>query len=186
MSTAVMPPRADSDPVLRTELARLDPEPVVVPGTDMPTSTGPVLVALDDDDNAGALVRHGRRLAARFGVALRAAYVWSGCRPPDCAHHRCCHRDLAEARRLLCELLDEHLTADEIRQVERDVLLSADPAEALIALSASASMLVVGSSSDRPASPATLGATTRAILGRTRCPVLVVPYRRLSATRVTW
>jgi len=82
-------------------------------------------------------------------------------------------------------LLDAHLTADELRRVERDVLRSADPAEALIALSMSASMLVVGSSSDRPASPATLGATTGAIPGRTRRPVVVVPYRRLPATRVT-
>lgn len=186
MSTAVVPARIDPDPLPRTELAGLDLGPVVVPGTDLSTGTGPVLVALDDDDNAGVLVRHGRMLAARFGVALRAAYVWSDCRPPDCAHHRSCHRDLAEAQRLLRELLDKHLTDDETGQVERDVLRSADPAEALVALSASASMLVVGSSSDRPASPATLGATTRAILGRTRCPVVVVPYRQLSATRVTW
>jgi nucleotide-binding universal stress UspA family protein len=50
-------------------------------------------------------------------------------------------------------VLDEHLTVEESRRVERDVLHSA---------------------------------TTRAILGRTRCPVMVVPYRRLSATRVSW
>jgi nucleotide-binding universal stress UspA family protein len=173
MSTAVLP-------------VHTGPDPIVVPGTDSPAGDGPVLVALDDDDNAGALLRRGCGLAARLGVVVRVAYVWSDCRPPDCAHHRCCHRDLAEAGRLLSGLLDEHLTVEESRRVERDVLHSADPAETLIALSAFASMLVVGSSSDRPGTAAALGATTRAILGRTRCPVMVVPYRRLSATRVSW
>ena len=143
-------------------------------------------MALDDDDNAGALLRHGSGLAARLGVALRAVYVWSECRPPECAHHRHCHRDLAEAHRLLSALLDEHLTAETTRQVEQDILHADDPAEALVALSATASILVVGASSDYPTSPTALGATTRAVLGRTRCPVVVVPHRRLSATRITW
>ena len=107
-------------------------------------------------------------------------------RPPECAHHRHCHRDLAEAHRLLSALLDEHLTAETTRQVEQDILHADDPAEALVALSATASILVVGASSDCPTSPTALGATTRAVLGRTRCPVVVVPHRRLSATRITW
>lgn len=194
MSTSTMSSRTGSDPFSETLGAGLteagpdDPggNPAIVRGTCPPTGAGPVLVAVDDDDNAGALLRYGCRLAARLGVSLRVAYVWSDCRPPDCTHHRRCHRYLAEAGRVLSELLDEHLAIDEARQVEWDVLHEDDPATALVALSASASMLVVGSSSDRPPSPAALSATTRAILGRTRCPVVVVPYRGLSATRATW
>jgi len=163
-----------------------DGHTLVVRGTHAPTRSGPVLVALDDDDNAGVLLRHGYEVAVRLGVALRVVHVWSDCRPPDCPHHRRCHRDLGEADRLLAALLDEHLPIEAVRRIEREVLRAADPAEALVALTASASTLVVGSSSDSPTGSGTLGTTTRAILGRTRCPVLVVPYHRLSATRVRW
>lgn len=140
MSTSTMSSRTGSDPFSETLGAGLteagpdDPggNPAIVRGTRPPTGAGPVLVAVDDD-NAGALLRYGCRLAAAT-VTLRKP---AGCCPS-------------------------------------------------FSRSASASMLVVGSSSDRPPSPAALGATTRAILGRTRCPVVVVPYRGLSATRATW
>lgn len=163
-----------------------DWHPLVVRGTHALTHHGPVMVALDDDGNAGMLLRHGYEVAARLGVAMRVVHVWSDCRPPDCPHHRRCHHDLGEADRLLAALLDEHLPIGTARRIERDVLHAPDPAEALVALAASASMLVVGSSSDRPTGGGALGTTTRALLGRTRCPVLVVPYHRLSATRVRW
>src|SRR4029453_14794388 len=69
--------------------------PVVVRDQRSRVRAGPVIVAPDDDDNAGPLLCHGLTLATRLGVPLRAVYVWSDCRPPDCVHHRCCHRDLA-------------------------------------------------------------------------------------------
>lgn len=163
-----------------------DSHPLVVRGTHALTHRGPVMVALDDDGNAGMLLRHGYEVAARLGVAMRVVHVWSDCRPPDCPHHRRCHRDLGQADRLLAALLDEHLPIEAARRIERDVLHAPDPAEALVALAASASALIVGSSSDRPTGGGTLGTTTRAVLGRTRCPVLVVPYHRVSATSVHW
>jgi nucleotide-binding universal stress UspA family protein len=86
----------------------------------------------------------------------------------------------------LSTLLAANLTVDAARQVERDVLHDPEPAEALVALSASASLLVVGMSSDRPAASEAPGSTTRAILGRTRCPVVVVPGRRVPVTGVAW
>ncbi|GAA0504709.1 hypothetical protein Ade02nite_70590 [Paractinoplanes deccanensis] len=149
------------------------------------TTAGPVVVAVDDDDNAGALLRHGRREAGRLGVPLRVAYVWSDCRPPDCPHHRRCHRDLGGASRLVDLLVREHL-AEPGPPLEREVLHDPDPAAALVALSAGASLLVIGSSSDRPAHVGALGGTTRAVLGRTRCPVAVVPHRHRSVTRPAW
>lgn len=163
-----------------------DSRPLVVRGTHELTHRGPVMVALDDDGNAGMLLRHGYEVAARLGVAMRVVHVWSDCRPPDCSHHRRCHRDLVEADRLLAALLGEQLPIETARSIERDVLHAPDPAEALVALAASASTLIIGSSSDRPTGGGVLGNTTRAVLGRTRCPVLVVPYHRLSATGVRW
>lgn len=163
-----------------------DGYPLVVRGMQAPTRSGPVMVALDDDGNAGVLLQRGCEAAARLGVALRVVHVWSDCRPPDCPHHRRCHRDLGEADRLLAALLDEHLPIEATGRIEREVVHAPDPAEALVALAASASTLVVGSSSDRPSGSGALGATTRAVLGRTPCPVMIVPYHRLSATRVRW
>jgi nucleotide-binding universal stress UspA family protein len=61
------------------------------------------------------------------------------------------------------------------RQVERDVVHARDPATALVTLSNAASMLVVGSSSDSPRAGSDLGGTTGRLLGRTGCPVMVVP-----------
>ncbi|MEU8233203.1 universal stress protein [Actinoplanes sp. NPDC048967] len=165
---------------------RVADRPVTVAGRALGDRTGPVLVALDDDGNPGALLRHGWSIAVALGVPLRATYVWSDCRPPDCDHHRCCHRDLDGASRLLTTLIDGNLSVEAALRVERDVLHDADPAEALIALSQGASMLLVGASSHRPTAVALLGETTRMLLGRTWCPLIVVPHRRLSATCLSW
>ena len=84
-------------------------------------SPGPVLVAVDDDDNVGSVLRRGRQEADRLGVPLRVTHVWSRCHPPDCPHHRRCHRDLDEASRLLNTLVEDNLPEARI-PVERDVL----------------------------------------------------------------
>ena len=123
-------------------------------------------------------------MAEQLGVPLRAAYVWSDCRAPDCPHHRRCHRDLGEAGHLLTTLVDEHLATAPL--IEREVMHAEDPVEALVALSAEASVLLVGSSSDLPVPGGAFGGTTRRLLGRTACPVVVVPRQRSSATRGIW
>lgn len=158
-------------------------EELNVPRT--PTGAKPVVVAVDDDDNAGTLLRHGREVAGRLGVPLRVTYVWSDCRPPYCLHHRRCHRDIGEAVRLLNALVDEHLTGPG-PSVERDVIHDADPAAALAGISAGASLLVIGSASDHQASADELGETARALLGRIGCPVAVIPHRTRAATRPAW
>jgi len=66
------------------------------------------------------------------------------------------------------------VSPDELERVERDVVHDTDAGGALSALSASASLLVVGASSD-PSPRGLLGQTTRALLARTRCPLAVVP-----------
>jgi nucleotide-binding universal stress UspA family protein len=157
-------------------------QPVVFPGESPDAGTGPVVVALDDDGNAGVVLEQARAMATRLGVALRATYVWTDCRPPDCPHHRRCHRDLGEASQLLTELLDEHLAIDDAAAIERDVVHGADLAEALAALGDAASVLVVGASADGPKTDDELGGTARALIGRTRCPVVVVPRQRRPGT----
>jgi nucleotide-binding universal stress UspA family protein len=178
MSTATLAPFPALDDVAE--------EAIVVPGTRTPTGRGPVVAAVDDDGNVDAVLRHANATAARLGVPLRVAYVWSDCRPPECPHHRRCHRDLGEATRLLAELVDERLTESEAEQVERDVVHHPDPPEALVALSATASLLVVGAASHRPGPGDALGDTTRSLVGRTRCPVAVVPHHERSATGPAW
>jgi nucleotide-binding universal stress UspA family protein len=199
MSTRTLRTVTESSAVILDELEALHPEwaplpvpaeaaeqPVVIPGTDPVQVNRPVLVAVDDDDNVSVLLRQGSAMAEQLGVPMRAAYVWADCRTSDCAEHRHCHRDLGEASRLLTMLLDEFLVIEPMPPIEREVLCAGDPVEALIALSAAASILVVGSSSHRPVPGDALGDTTRQLLGRTRCPVVVVPHHRLSATRATW
>jgi nucleotide-binding universal stress UspA family protein len=150
--------------------------PVVVDAGRPHNTSGPVLVALDDDQNPAVLAAYGRAEALRRGVALRVVYIWTDCRPPDCDHHLVCHPDLWDAARLLAAIVNQHLSADEASDIERDVLHDADPASALVALSASASLLIVGASSRRPDSGVLLGDTTRGLVGRTRCPLAVVPH----------
>jgi len=72
---------------------------------------------------------------------------------------------------------------DAAGQVERDVVHATDPAKALATLSAAASMLVAGASGDSPRGPPDLGGTTRRLLGRTGCPVMVVPREDRPRTR---
>lgn len=139
-----------------------------------PARTGPVVVAVDDDENAAAVLRSGAALATGMGVALRAVYIWSDCRPPDCPHHRRCHRDLGEASRLLSELLAGQ-PADGGLEVERNVLHDGDPAAALVSVSSAASCLVLGASSDHLRRGDGFGRTTRSVLERAACPVIVVP-----------
>jgi hypothetical protein len=64
-------------------------------------------------------------------VPMRVVYVWTDCRFPDCAHHRTCHRDLADAERLLAVLFDEHLPPEAAGRIEREVVRAADSGEAL-------------------------------------------------------
>jgi nucleotide-binding universal stress UspA family protein len=136
--------------------------------------SGPVLVALDDDANAAALTAYGLTAAAHRGVSLRTVYVWTDCRPPDCDHHRACHHDLADAAQLLADIIEQHLSIEELDEVERDVVHHTDPGRALVDLSDSASLLVVGASS-RHNPRGLLGETTRELLVHTCCPLAVVP-----------
>jgi len=187
--TAVETPQLDLRPAVRAALngrpgqRGMPPpslhavQPVVVTGPVTAPQGGPVVVAVDADAHPGVLQRYGWQLSSHLGVPLRVVYVWTDCRPPDCAHHRTCHPDLADAERLLAALLKEYLPLEAVGCIEREVLHEADPAEALQAISSVGSLLVLGSSSDQPGSNrGTLGSTARSLVGRTACPLILVPY----------
>ncbi|SNY59516.1 Universal stress protein family protein [Paractinoplanes atraurantiacus] len=144
-------------------------------------AAGPVVVAVDDDGNARRLLRRGSEMAERLGVPLRVVYIWSDCRPPHCMHHRRCLRDIGEALRFVDTLVGNHL-GEPGPAVERDVVHAADPAGALADVSAGASLLVVGETSDHDAT----GGTAAAVLVRATCPVTVVPHRPRSITQSVW
>ena len=76
---------------------------------------------------------------------------------------------------MLSQIIEEHLAPDDASDLERDVLHDTDPAQALAALSATASLLVLGAASRRPDGEGVLGDTTRGLVVRARCPLAVVP-----------
>jgi nucleotide-binding universal stress UspA family protein len=137
------------------------------------SAVGPVLVALDDDVHAGDLLSYAAAEATRIGTTLRAVHVWteSAARP----HHRRVqvHDSITEADHLLADLLYAHLPDG---HADRQVLHDSDPARALVELSRSASLLVAGTRSRVSSGDKALGATTIALLGRTACPLAVLPH----------
>lgn len=150
--------------------------PVVVLGAT--TIAGPVVVALDDDDHAGDLVTYAAAQAARTGTVLRAVHVWTGS-AAEARHRRMSrHKSIGDADHLLGDILYEHVP--DVRW-ERQVLHDRDSARALIDLSRSASLLVVGPRSRAPLQHDILGTTTTDLLGRTHCPLAVLPCSVRSA-----
>jgi hypothetical protein len=178
LGTAPEPSGPRVTATLPVEQAEPGVRPLIVQRAGPRSSLGPVVVAVDADRHPGVLLRYGWTLSVRLGVPLRVVYVWTDCQSPDCPGHRVCHRDLWDAERLLNAVLDEHLPIEAMGHVEREVLHATEAGPALAAVSSAAALLVVGSSSDPPGAGAggTLGTTTRALVGRTRCPLAVVPY----------
>jgi nucleotide-binding universal stress UspA family protein len=136
---------------------------------------GPVLVALDDDANTDPLVGYAVGEADRLRVPLRVVHVCT--EATTTAQRRWTTRQdrMPDADRLLACALYRHATGAEV-PVERQILHDREPAAALAELSRSAAMLVVAATSGAVAD-APLGETTAALLGRTACPLVVLPTR---------
>ncbi|NMO57301.1 transposase family protein [Actinoplanes sp. TBRC 11911] len=115
---------------------------------------------------------HYVRHLADTGVGGREVRLDLTVRRFFCAGVHCARRTFAEQ---VSQLTTRH---------GRRTVPAADVVQAVaVALgSASASVLVVGSSSDCPQESVQLGGTTRALLGRTRYPVMVVPRPAASRT----
>jgi nucleotide-binding universal stress UspA family protein len=132
-----------------------------------------VAAAITDDGSSAAAVAYAQTHASEMAVPLRLVHVWTGAsreadgvrmhadRPP--------HADL-----LIASAAYDTLDTAEADRVEREILHDADPAAALRAFSSEALLLVVGAVSGPVTVDHALGSTTRALIGRTACPLVVV------------
>ena len=137
---------------------------------------GAVVAAVDDDANPPSVLAYAAAEARRRRVPLRVVHVWAESGSSAAGRPMCRDDRMSDADRLLTAVLYDHLPPDEAAAAERHILTDEDPVAALLALTADASLLVVGANSgSTPTGPAALGETVRALVGRTRCPLVVLP-----------
>jgi nucleotide-binding universal stress UspA family protein len=148
--------------------------PVLVSGTSSRQRRAVVAAAVDDDGNPGSIVQYAAAAAHRVDVSMRAVHVWTGSEALD-GPRMCWHDRMSDADRLLTAVLYDNLAAKEADATERQILHDQDPVSALIALSADVSLLVVAARRGATASDKVLGGTVRALVGRTACPLAVLP-----------
>jgi len=159
------PPETDDD----------SPAPVLVSGTAARTAGSVVVAAVDDDANPGRILPHAAAEARRLRVPLRVVHVWTGWATSALGLRMNRHDRISDADRLLSAVLYDHLTAAEAEATEREILHDRDVVSALIALSEDASLIVIAARSGPAHHDEPLGDTVRALIGRTGCPVAVLP-----------
>ncbi|GAB1691665.1 universal stress protein [Krasilnikovia sp. M28-CT-15] len=148
--------------------------PVLVYGPEPPSAGRAVVAAVDDDSCPGCVIAYADAEARRLGVPLRAVYAWTEAGSAVTGGYRLSRHDrMSDADRLLTSILYDHLPADAADAVERQILHDTDPAHALVSLSQEASLLVVAAGSHHAGE--VLGHIPRALLGRTACPLAVLP-----------
>ncbi|RZU54608.1 universal stress protein family protein [Krasilnikovia cinnamomea] len=148
--------------------------PVLVYGPDSPGAGRAVVAAVDDDSCPGCVIAYAAAEARRQEVPLRAVYAWTEAEADLAEGYRLSRHDrISDADRLLTSILYDHLPADAADEVERQILHDTDPAHALVSLSQEASLLVVAAGSHHAGEA--LGHIPRALLGRTACPLAVLP-----------
>jgi nucleotide-binding universal stress UspA family protein len=156
--------------------------PVIVVPTVTGTAAGPVLLAVDDEAELPAVTEFAFAEASARGVALRIVHVWPAL--PDAALGTLdpfAYRSAAaddEADRLLAEAVAGWGAKYPDVTVQRRAVHDPDIVQALIRQTAGSGLLVVGARHHPLASDQLLGPVTRALIGRTHCPLAVVPARR--------
>ncbi|HEY7272513.1 MAG TPA: universal stress protein [Actinoplanes sp.] len=153
--------------------------PLVVPGTGHVAAGGAVAAAVNDDSSADVVVRYASAEAHRLNVPLRVVHVWTSGETPATGARMLRHDRMCDADGLLATVLYEALPTAEADVAEREILHDPDPVRALTALSPSLSLLVVAGAAARGRD---LGGTPGGLLGRTACPLAVVPAAEESAT----
>ena len=168
--------RAESGEIQVVNEAGGEPSgPVLVSGTVPGPRRSVVAAAVDDDANPGRILRYAAAEARRLDVPLRVVHVWPGLGTSVRGARMSRHDRMCDADCLLSAVLYDHLTQDEADATEREILHDEDAVSALIALSAEASLVVVGARSEPATGAEPLGDTVRALLGRTACPLAVLP-----------
>lgn len=135
-----------------------------------------VVVGLDLAGDCGPALTFGFERARSLGTGLRALHVWRG--PTALSVAVDPRRDQAAAREadermVSTELAAVHAFFPDVEAVSEEI--AGSPGPVLRAAGEKASLLVLGRRRRRPA-PA-LGPVVPAVLGRTACPVAVVPHR---------
>jgi nucleotide-binding universal stress UspA family protein len=150
------------------------------------TTAGPdlelVLAAYDGSDEAASAVRWAAAIASPVGSALRVVWVWKLRDVWDdgaAAYHDAVESlhlpQLAEiAHRRLARAVEEILPHHE--DVQLRLLQGPDASGFVLAESAEADLLVMGSRGRGRAATALLGSTSAWCLRRARCPVLITPH----------
>jgi nucleotide-binding universal stress UspA family protein len=141
------------------------PVVVVPPGSGRTNGRGPVLVALDGDSAGTAAVRFAFEEAAARGVTV---WVLHGLTPGPHPPH-----ELAAERAALAIILSVE-QQDHPDVVLRVRMVPGDPVAEVLRLSAGVGLVVVGQP-HRPGRPSWRHSLARAVLGRTRCPLVVAP-----------
>jgi nucleotide-binding universal stress UspA family protein len=141
------------------------PVVVVPPGCGRVNGQGPVLVALDGDSAGTAAVRFAFEEAASRGVTLWVLHVLTPRpHPPS---------ELAAERAALALILS--LEQQDHPDVPLRVrMVPGDPVAEVLRLSAGVGLVVVGQP-HRSGRPSWRHSLARAVLGRTRCPLVVAP-----------
>jgi hypothetical protein len=155
--------------------------PVLVPGTASVPAGGAVAAAVNDDASCGMVVKHAHAEARRLGVPLRVVHVWTGTDAAASGARLLRHDRMSDADHLLAAVLYENLPEAEADLAEREILHDPEPVRALTVLSASLSLLVVAAAAVAPAQGQHLGGIAGGLVGRTVCPLVVVPAIEASA-----
>jgi hypothetical protein len=167
--------RSPERPLSNSDMAG---SPLVVPGTGRAPAGGAVAAAVNDDASADVVVKYASAEARRLDVPLRVVHVWTSGETPATGARLLRHDRMCDADCLLATVLYEALPTADADVAEREILHDPDPVRALTALSASLSLLVVSAAAARGRD---LGGTTGGLLGRTACPLAVVPPAEESA-----
>jgi nucleotide-binding universal stress UspA family protein len=158
---------------MKTLPAFATPGVTLVRGSGRHPERAPVVAAIDDDTNPGPVLRYAAAAAHRLGVPLRVVHVWTGRDTPRGPRTNRYDR-MGDADRLLSTVLYDHLTQDEAERAEREILHDRDAGHALVVLSSQSSLMVVAARTDRTGD-GPFGETARALIGRTACPLAVLP-----------
>jgi nucleotide-binding universal stress UspA family protein len=159
---------------------------IVVAGSAATVRGVMVAAAVDDDHHPGPVLRYAAAQARRLGVPARAVHVWTETTSPATPSLRLRRHDrMSDADQLLADVLYESLPQQEADAAERQILHDPDPVRALVALSADAALLVIGVRG-HGAREGLLGGTVRRLVGRTACPLAVLPEPEDAVLMPSW
>jgi nucleotide-binding universal stress UspA family protein len=167
-------------------IARTSPVPVLVATNPPNRAPRHILVPIDDDDTARAVLRWTRDLAARFASDVTLLHVWSNAEYSHVASMSyATSRSDESARQAITQELDDAARAwlaesgrAGLARDHVDVMVAHGNAGDVTverAATAHADLIVVGRHGSHELAAALLGSTVGTVLHGARCPVLIVP-----------